>query len=137
MRSPRSRWASPPADGSCAALRVSTVLRGRDLVAADRGAPLIVTRAPAVPAVPAGGEDAPQMVGIASIRGEIASSPRRRGGAGAASVGAAEGPVAPAVEHERLGLLAARGEPLDRADDDVVVAGLVDRVDRALDPGDR
>src|SRR5579872_687436 len=47
-----------------------------------------------------------------------------------------EGAVAAAEEHERGVRALARGERVDGADDDEVVAGLVHVADRALDPCD-
>src|SRR5579863_8833582 len=54
MRSSRCRKGAAPADGSWAALRVSTVLRGRTSSSRRRDVILILTRAPAAPAPLAG-----------------------------------------------------------------------------------
>src|SRR5579863_3732035 len=57
MRSSRSRNVAAPADGSWAALRVSTVLRGRTSSSRRRDVNLILTRAPAAPAPLAGADE--------------------------------------------------------------------------------
>src|ERR1700722_7606894 len=57
MRSSRSRNVAAPADGSSAALRVSTVLRGRTSSSRRRVLTLILTRAPAAPAPLAGADE--------------------------------------------------------------------------------